>query len=181
MPELWRLFVAVPLPDTLRADLAEQVAALHADAPDGIRWVDPESWHLTLAFLGDMDPARVPALTAALREAVAPIPAFTASIRGIGAFPRPSSARVIWLGVDGGEALRRLANAVADACGVERDGPFRGHITIGRLREDTGIKKWLASASVSDADLSSTALRLERSALGPDHASYITLATMVLR
>src|SRR5574338_208013 len=135
----WRLFVAVPLPDALRDGLATTVASLRA-LPDAAnwRWTDPEGWHITLAFLGATDPARVPDLADALERAVQNVPAFAARAGGLGAFPSPRSARVLWYGVaDPDGQLRRLAAAVSKAVGLDA-GRFRAHVTLARARERFG-------------------------------------------
>ena len=174
-PETWRLFVAVPLPWALRGALAEQPAPLQGSAPEGIRWTDPASWHVTLAFLGDTDPARVPDLVAALRTAVAPLPAFTAQIGGLGVFPNPGTARVVWLGVDGGDALRHLAAVVADACGIDRAEPFRAHLTVARLRRRTSPPCLDGEAQRVRRSLPVREVRLMRSRAGARQTRYVVL------
>jgi 2'-5' RNA ligase len=181
MPELWRLFVAVPVPAALRADLVEQLAPMRAVAPDGIRWVDPDACHLTLAFLGDTDPARVPDLAAALHDAVAPLPAFTARIGGFGAIPRPSSARVIWLGVDGGEDLRHLARVVADACGVNQPVRPRPHITVGRFSQARSAVTWLATQAAPHQVLSVERTCLEKSRLEHGTRRHVRVVAVSLQ
>ena len=68
MTEAWRCFVAIPISDELRAAIASAVDRWRStDAPLGLRWTDPASWHVTLAFMGATDPRSVPRLDATLR------------------------------------------------------------------------------------------------------------------
>ena len=118
-----RLFVAVRPP-------AEAIEHLGAALP---RWPsEPERWHVTLAFLGEVaDPACV---ADRLRSAVPAVASFPLALRGSGTFGRGA---VVWVGLNGDvPALRSLAGAVVRAClaaGVEVDDrPFRPHLTVGR-------------------------------------------------
>ncbi len=67
--ERWRCFVAAPIGDDLRVVLRDAVEGWRG-RPDlhGLRWTEPESWHVTLAFLGSMAPADVEAASLRLDE-----------------------------------------------------------------------------------------------------------------
>lgn len=131
-----RLFVAVVPPDPVREAL-DHFLEPRREAGGGLRWVLPEGWHLSCAFM-----AKVPAvLVGNLEEALAGVAARTApfqlTIAGAGAFPNPDRARVLWLGVSaGGEELGRLARRCRNAAattGIEVEGgPFRAHLTLAR-------------------------------------------------
>ena len=66
--ERWRCFVAVPIGEALRRDLAAAVEGWRI-RPDlaGLRWTEPQSWHVTLAFLGPIEASSVTGLTAPRR------------------------------------------------------------------------------------------------------------------
>ena len=112
-----RLFVGVPLPDSVRDEvgrLVERVRASAAEEAGGdgreVRWVRIEGLHLTLRFLGPTLDERRPAVEAAIRTAAARARPFPIRIAGGGAFPSPARPRVLWLGVTGGaEQLAALA------------------------------------------------------------------------
>lgn len=103
-----------------------------------VRWINRESLHLTLKFLGQVDEAKLEAIQAAVHDAVAPVPRFTISCRGLGVFPDIRRPRVIWAGLEGA-ALATLAGAAEAALaplGFPREArEFRPHLTIGRWRE----------------------------------------------
>jgi 2'-5' RNA ligase len=134
MPEeRWRCFVAVPIGEELRASLTSYVEQLRrAPLADAWRWTDPASWHITLAFLGDIAPSSVPVVADALREVAARHTVFTVPTGGLGVFPSSQRPRVLWYGVDDPSGqLAALATDVRAAHHVV-DSPFHGHITLAR-------------------------------------------------
>lgn len=132
-----RVFVAVPLDDDTRHALAARLAELVGDALPG-RPVAPENWHLTLRFIGDVEDPVVDRIVASLDQADLGA-RFGLRWGGLGAFPNPRRAQVVWVGLsDGAEPAARLADAVEEAvqeAGVEpTDRPFRPHLTVSRFR-----------------------------------------------
>jgi RNA 2',3'-cyclic 3'-phosphodiesterase len=185
MTERWRCFVAVDLDDSLRGSLADVLASWRADPPtDGLRWVEPENLHLTLAFLGEVEPASIPAIAEALRGVAARHGPRSVPTGRLGAFPRPGSARVLWYAVgdpDGG--LAALAASVTAALGLTATEPFRPHITLARARRrPVDLRGWIeeASASSPHGRLEAGAIHLKRSHLGGGPARYESLAAAEL-
>ena len=130
-----RLFVAVDLPEAVKGTLDAAVAPLRiALAP--ARWVRPTGFHLTLAFLGEVESERVAATTRSLREKLEQESGFRAHFAGLGSFPNAGPVRVVWAGLEPAVRFARLAELVQDAvraAGVEVDDkPFRSHITLAR-------------------------------------------------
>jgi RNA 2',3'-cyclic 3'-phosphodiesterase len=185
MTETWRCFVAVPLDDATRAALSASVAGWSHEPPaDALRWADPDGWHLTLAFLGSVDPSVVVAITQVVREvAAAHQPAEVVTAR-LGAFPRPSSARVLWHGIaDPAGALATLAGELEAALRVPPDEPYRAHITLARARRrPVDLSGWIdhASASAPEGRLHVESVILVRSHLGAGPARYETLGSLPL-
>ena len=134
----WRVFLAVPLPEPVRAAVAEQVAALAAEEWP-VRWVAPEGAHLTLHFLGETTRDRVELLRLGLPRVVAAHDRFDLRTANLGVFPNLKRPRVVWLGLHGPahrlETLRAdLGAAVADL-GYPVEPEFRPHVTLGRVRD----------------------------------------------
>lgn len=133
-----RLFVAIELSAASRRELKRRLYPLREQLP-GARWVAPDILHLTLLFLGETDPAQVPALTAALAEAF-DRPSFDLRVAGGGTFPPERPARVAWVGVEDwgteGElaALQQAVTeaAIAGAGFVPEKRPFTPHVTVAR-------------------------------------------------
>jgi 2'-5' RNA ligase len=114
--------------------------------------VRPENLHLTLAFLGEVEPARIPGLEAALRREAAGATPFPARTAAAGAFPSHGALRVVWLGVEPAAAFVELARVARAACteaALPFDGkPFAPHLTLARCKTP-----WPATARERLAEL----------------------------
>jgi 2'-5' RNA ligase len=149
-----RMFVAVVPPERV----AEELEAF-LEPREGMPWIAPEQWHLTLAFMPAVPEHRVDDLADGLAERFGRNQAFAVRLRGAGCFPSPDRASVLWLGVDpaAGERLAALstnARNVAASVGAAPDGrAFLPHLTLARLRRPVEATKWLR---VLDAFASST-------------------------
>lgn len=148
---LLRSFVAVPLPGTVQAEIAEAARALARELT-GVKWSKkPENLHVTIKFLGPVAPERLSALGAALDGALAQVPRFPFGLRGFGAFPSARDAKIVFVGVEEGEGARGLATVadvvetVADSFGFPREERrFTGHVTVGRSKEGLDVRAALA-------------------------------------
>ena len=181
----WRCFVAVPLGEALRAELTKAAAGWRTQPPaDALRWAEPDAWHLTLAFLGSVDPDDVPWMTAAVRRVVAAHDPTEVETGRLGVFHRPGSVRVLWYGVADPDArVAALAGDLADALALPHDEPFRPHVTLARARRrPVDLRGWIeaASASAPDGRLTVDRIALMRSHLGSGAPRYETLASFVL-
>jgi 2'-5' RNA ligase len=136
-----RLFVALPLPSQVAAEVASLVDHVRADGVPGggrdVRWVRLDGLHLTLRFIGPTLDDRVGVAATAVRAAAAASEPFDVSIGRAGTFPLAGRPRALWLGVRDGEAhLAGLARKVDDeltAAGWSFEArPFRSHLTLAR-------------------------------------------------
>lgn len=135
-----RLFVALEIPEAVRRELARRVAGLRERLPRA-KWVDPSILHLTLLFLGQVEDAKVPALTAALRDAFARHPPLDLRLAGAGTFPPRRPARVAWVGMETPGDLEGLqadvSAAAVESIGFEPEArPFHPHVTLARCEPD---------------------------------------------
>lgn len=186
MPDRIRLFVALDPPATLVASLSEVLAEVRPLAPDE-KWSQVEKLHLTLAFLGHLSTELLEPIRQALAGVVAHREAFSIHVGGAGTFGRGARARVLWLGVDGGEALLALQAEVAAALrpiGYAEERPFKAHLTLARARRPRGSpaleKARDALAALDLGSFSARKLVLYRSELSPRGAHYTALATFPL-
>lgn len=131
-----RLFIAVPLQDAVIRQFADLQQPI-----DGLRWQDPDQLHLTLKFLGETDPERVPEIHQNLCQIE--LPTFSMTIKGFGYFPKGKQPRVLWSGINKNEPLEKLQQLVEETCtamGFDAETrPFKPHITIARI--DGGSKR----------------------------------------
>jgi 2'-5' RNA ligase len=150
-----------------------------------VKWVEPANLHLTLKFLGNIAEEQVPSLISSLQQACGGLSAFTFSLEGIGAFPRTTSPRVIWVGVhEGKEALAGLAQRVEETCAAlgfpAEERPFSAHLTIGRTRSPQGIARLIKQLQVAEfrgkTQAEAGQIVLFQSALSPHGPTYIPLA-----
>jgi 2'-5' RNA ligase len=135
-----RSFVAVPLPAAVQ-EAVFAVADRLADALPGVRWSHKvENMHVTIKFLGGVQEDRLAVFGADLQVALAALPSFEISVRGMGAFPSARRANVIWAGIDDPTGGLQRAAAVVDTVAARarvaepETRPFRAHVTVGRAK-----------------------------------------------
>jgi 2'-5' RNA ligase len=143
------MFVAIRPPEPIREQLADFLRPR-----DGMTWIDPEQWHVTLAFLPVVPEHREDELVDALRRTALRHHVFRMRLTGAGAFPNPLAARVMWLrpSVD----LTPLATGVrhaANSAGATPDGQrFVGHLSVARPRRPVDGRRWLQVQNTFDSD-----------------------------
>ena len=140
-----RLFIAIELPNEVRKKLADVQRALRplADA----KWVDPESIHITLKFLGEVPEKQLDDINEAM-TGLSWKP-FTITVRGVGFFPGNRSPRVFWAGLEAPtmQGLAEQLDSKMDQLGFEKEKrAFRPHITLARAR-DTRLDSTLVSGA----------------------------------
>lgn len=141
-----RLFVAIEPPDHALEDLDAFLEA-RRDAGADLRWSSPASWHVTLAFMAAAPERVLEDLTERVGEAARRTSRMSLALAGGGCFPDVTRARVVWAGVDGGDAVAPLARAVRSGCSVAGaapdGGPFHAHVTLARLRRPADATRWI--------------------------------------
>jgi RNA 2',3'-cyclic 3'-phosphodiesterase len=125
-----RLFTGIELPSAVR----QQLASLKAPLP-GVRWLEPENFHLTLRFAGDID--NPSAREFAEELARIEMPAFSLRLSGLGVFGS-KDPHTLWAGVEPNPLLSTLAQANETAArhsglAINRR-KFTPHVTVARLR-----------------------------------------------
>jgi RNA 2',3'-cyclic 3'-phosphodiesterase len=176
----WRCFVAVPIPEDLRAALAAARDAWMGDpGASGLRWIEPASWHVTLAFLGAVPPEEIGAIGGSVGAVAGRHRTLQVRTGGLGTFPNPRRATVVWYGVEPDPALAALAADLAGSLSLETAGPFRPHLTLARApRGGTDLRHWVAQCATSTpiGRLAVHHVELMRSHLGAGPASYEVLS-----
>jgi 2'-5' RNA ligase len=126
-----RFFVGLDIDPEIRERIAAFRNQMRMLAPD-VRWVGPETFHVTLQFLGETK--KFDEIRRALKTVKAE--SVQLAFRGSGFFPNPKAPRVFWVGIESDEKLQTLADFVASATrplGFESDiDPYTPHLTLAR-------------------------------------------------
>ncbi len=135
-----RSFIAIELPEALKAELSRLQAQLKSGEQPGVKWVDPYHIHLTLKFLGNVVPNRLDEITIAMAAAVPEIAPFNLEVSELGAFPNLRRVQVVWLGISGEvDKLKQLQQnlevSLAALGFTPESRPFVPHLTLARMRD----------------------------------------------
>jgi len=133
-----RLFIAVKLPRNIISALEDHQKQLQKCGADA-KWVEPRNNHLTLKFLGSVPAEKIKGLIEELDKLFSAQRSFQVILFELGCFPAPSSARVIWAGLeDTGLILKNIASDIEDSLqklGFEKENrEFKAHATLARIR-----------------------------------------------
>ncbi|MHB1005620.1 MAG: RNA 2',3'-cyclic phosphodiesterase [Chloroflexota bacterium] len=194
-----RTFIALELPDEVKAALAQvqtdlRAAAQRRQLPLGaaLKWVEPEGIHLTLQFLGGVETDLVPDIERAVEEAGAGVSAPGLGLQTVGAFPNPRQPLVLWVGLAGdvyavAELQQRVRSNLGNLGFAPEARPFSPHLTLARLREQASQDERRAVATLVATGVPVPAvtfvarrLNVMKSELHPAGARYSALHTIVL-
>jgi 2'-5' RNA ligase len=166
-----RLFVGVPVTTGARDELAKRL-------PKSIpgKAVPPDNWHVTLRFLGQTAREQRDLFVTSLQNTTFPT-AFGIAFTGLGAFPNPRRAKVLWIGIDkGAPALVELAEVVeraAIAAGFTAEPRrFHAHLTIARIDPPMNVRRVLTAGWRKPVLMQVSTVALFRSRLGRGPAQY---------
>ena len=199
-----RAFLAVELSPGLRAELAALQQELKQSMEPGMKrdmrisWVQPAKMHLTIKFLGDMDEQVIDPLRDEVEHAIESQPSVYVPLERLGAFPRPQSPRVLWVGPSEnweqgveGKRVAEIHGVIEQACeglGFLREAkPFSPHLTLARMKTgERRIGAALAKSGVLDRPLSLASLAvgsvvLLKSDLKPTGSVYTELWKVQLK
>lgn len=185
MVDLIRTFIAIELSKEIKAKLGILQERLKQSGAT-VKWVEPDSMHLTLKFLGNISTSLVPSLKDALEGIGRETTSFQITFSKIGTFGKTDHPRVIWVGVEEGEKeileIKRKLEEKLEKINIPLESrPYHAHLTLGRVKssKSEGLKKAVDSLNT---DLSATAkmtvsnIQLLKSALTPKKAIYTCLS-----
>lgn len=187
-----RSFIAIELPRNVKDGLARLRSELETAEHPFIKWVNPESIHLTLKFLGNIPFKQVAEITKAIEAASKGISPFHLEISSLGAFPNLKQPRVLWVGIGGEiDTLLRLQQnidfALASLGFAKEERSFMPHLTLARIRqgasplERKNFGELAMSASFEGSyPIDAKAVSLMRSQLTPEGAIYTRLSMVGL-
>lgn len=158
----------------LAASLRTAVGVDAEEAPgrsgvDGVRWTAAESWHVTLAFYGDVGDGRAELIAGSLADVAAGVEPFALHLSGAGVFAH----RTLWAGVGGDldavHALVAGCRAAGEEVGARPDDRERSrpHLTLGRVPPSRGGTRRRDRAAPAPGDLLVHALAVYRGPVWP--------------
>jgi RNA 2',3'-cyclic 3'-phosphodiesterase len=176
-----RTFIAVPLPDECHRMIRQILDRMHSFRSE-VRWSSIHSIHLTLKFLGEIDPASLPRLASVLKQQ-AVVPGFSLTLRGLGVFPNPKNPRVVWCGISdesgGLAALQAAVEAACESLGFGREErPFHPHLTLGRVQGKKNLQPlmdYIRIGSGLECPFRADDYQIYQSVLSPRGAVYTVL------
>ncbi len=188
-----RCFIAVELPEEIRAGLSRLQTKLKSGNQFSVKWVDPYSVHLTLKFLGNVNADMTSQITEAMGEAAQGVSPFHLEIKGLGVFPNPRRVQVIWVGISGEvDKLLQLQKGIESNLARLGFAPearaFTPHLTLARVRDQASpderqrLGQLIASTKFEAGyTFPVNAVSLMRSQLTREGAIYSQLSSVELR
>lgn len=153
-----RTFLAATIPLELKNKIEKLIEEFKYETDkkrSNVKWVKIENIHITIYFFGNVENKDLSILSNKLPEIGNTYPPFEISIKGVSAFPKPESPRVIWCGIiDNSNTLRKTNGFVRDIIRDNNlnvdidDREFSPHLTIGRVKGrycDSLVKKIISS------------------------------------
>jgi len=132
----------VPLTEEVKAAALQAQRRLRDAWGDKVKWVEESNMHITLKFLGQTEVGRLAQVEGILGRVASEFDPFQVGTGGVGGFPSLERPRVVWYGLtEGGDALAAVADAVEQSLaelGFEVEGRFHPHVTLGRVRRESG-------------------------------------------
>lgn len=174
-----RTFIAAPISNEVR-ELIKRIKLEVNELEKVARIVRPESAHITLKFIGETSENDFESIVGTIKRSLKGISPFKVVVEGTGVFPSLSNPRVLWLGVSEGiETLTGISaflNREISKIGYpEERRSFKGHITVGRVKNKYGsysvVKKFL-DFSYDPISFFVEKIIFYESVLRPDGARY---------
>jgi 2'-5' RNA ligase len=187
-----RLFIAVSLSQELKEELAILQSRLKRLSLSWVKWVDPERIHITLKFIGDTPADKIETIKAAMTEAVKSANPFNLKFEGLGVFPNPTRAQVIWVGLGGDRQKlvilqQRLERRLETIGFPAENREYTAHLTLGRVhrnatkRQQEEIGRLVGSTNCClNSELVVESICLMKSQLTPQGPIYTQLAKVPL-
>ena len=184
-----RVFVALDIPAEVLSAIGALIANLRPTCR-AARWVRIEGVHVTLKFIGEVQPEKIEPIKASLARIRFPN-SIEMNFRNVGFFPNEHRPRVFWAGIEAGKDLSALAGAVEtslEPLGIAKEArPFSPHLTLARIEPQRGTSANLTLIRLREAISAAGALEfgsgianefhLYQSILKPGGAEYTRLAT----
>ena len=182
-----RAFIAIELPQEIKAELGKLQGRLNLKGDHCVKTVDSEAMHLTLKFLGNIAVEKIEEIKTAMGESAGNTGPLQLRLGGIGCFPGVQRPRVIWISLegqlDGLHSLQRNLEAALERLGFPSEKrSFTAHLTLARVRDNClPAQRQQLGEMVRDLDYRPTItftashISLVRSVLKPQGPEYSIL------
>lgn len=188
MSQTIRSFIAVELNEDIKNELKAVQDELKKIDLD-VKWVEINNIHLTLKFLGNINPDELEKIKTGLKKISGIFKSFEISLSTLGIFPKVDFPRVIWVGLNKGkDELIKLSSYLEEElkkvgiASEERESI--PHLTLGRVRSSKNKDKLKNYLSSSGFDFKNRQMIKEiilfQSRLSPKGASYTALGSFSL-
>jgi len=153
-----------------------------------LKLVEPENIHLTLKFLGDTDELLIDKIEEIMRESVKDIEPFSIKLKSAGVFPNERYIKVLWIGIQNGEIIGKIANKIDDKIsdlGFKKEKrKFSVHLTIARVKSAKNKDKLMQIIEkyrdVEFTNIIVDSIKLKKSELTQKGPIYTTLKEIKL-
>lgn len=186
-----RSFIAIELPKELKQELGQLETQLKVDNQPWVKWVRPDSIHLTLKFLGNIAVDTTVAITRAIEVSVRGIKPFHLKVKELGVFPNLKRVQVAWVGISGEvdkltRLQKRLESNLTPLGFAPESRSFTPHLTLARLSERAlpderqSFGQLIASTRFENGDIKVKDISLMRSQLTRAGAIYTRISLVSL-
>ncbi len=190
-PRVIRFFIAIELPENVKKIITLTQNTLKAGNASWLRWVSPDSIHLTLKFLGDISSDKIDEIKMAVTDAALGTNPFTLNIDGLGVFPNIKRIQVVWVGLGGDMKIlsglqKRVESNLAILGYPEENREFTPHLTLARVRfqpqpnELQKFTQFFNNTKPGPEKISVKEINLMESKLTPGGALYNKIDSVVL-
>ena len=178
-----RTFIAVDLDHALKQALLSLVDTLRRKGGD-VRWVKDQGMHITLKFLGEVEPEKISKVESTLKEVTASHTPFSLKIRGTGCFPNEKNPRVLWTGIYAEDSLcaiqRQLEKELEKIGFAREEREFKPHLTLGRVKSASFLGETISELKKYEekvfGEMIVRKITFFQSVLKPSGAEYIALS-----
>lgn len=186
-----RVFIAVELPENVKAKVAKiQDKIKKLDNVNRIKWVSPDSLHITLKFLGEIEKERLKDVFEAAEKTSCNFSCFSVNIQGMGIFPESGTPRVLWVGIEEGslellQIVQKLETDLFEKGFAREKKDWKPHITIGRVKQINN-KQLIKNLVSREKNMEGAKVKVEKisvmqSRLTPQGAIYTPLKRFSLQ
>ena len=181
-----RTFIALPTSSEAQDGIARVQTSLKATQAS-VKWESQDKFHITVVFLGNVEPSKLELLSIALTKSVQQFQPFTLSYTSLGAFPNIHAPRIIWIGIQNNPVVLDLQATVQRICGEfgfpKEERAFHPHITLGRMKESRNLGRLteaIKTITFEPIETRCSDILLMKSELHPSGSLYTMLKSFPL-